>query len=215
MKLIHALAAVAAIALSTGTAKAADLAKPAPAPVVDDAPAPRNPWTGLYIEGGLGMTANTMEISAEGDSLTFGDTAWAGHVGIGADMMFAQHWVAGVFGRAHMDDIAFKEGGTKIADTKLTYSVGARLGYVPRNDWMVYALAGYRFASLDTVGAPDIDTNAWLVGAGIEAMITDRWFIGIEGVAALGQSDTLADEDVSVKFKATDYTGTIRTGFKF
>ena len=55
---------------------------------------------------------------------------------------------------------------------------------------MIDGLCPYRFASLDTGGAPDIDANAWLVGGGIEAMLTDNWFIGVEGIAALGEPTT-------------------------
>lgn len=213
MRLRYAIAAVAAVAIFHSSAKAADLAGVVPAVTVPDevakGPTKADVWSGLYVDGGLGLTSSNLE--AGGGLLTLGDTAWTGHLGIGADVMFSPHLVAGVWGRVHMDDVKFAAFGTKLADSKLYYSVGARLGFVPRSDWMVYVLGGYRFASLDTVGAPDVDVNAWLVGGGIEAMLTDNWFIGVEGQAALGQSDTLG----GIKLQATDYSGTVRVGFKF
>lgn len=210
MKLRTAAVAIAAFVLWHAPAKAADLAMPSVSVPEEIAKGPTKAdvWTGVYVEGGLGVTSSNVEA---GGLLTLGDNAWSGHLGLGADWMFSKHLVAGLWGRVHMDDVSFSIANTKLADTKLHYSVGGRLGFVPRDDWMVYALLGYRFASLDTVGAPDIDTNAWLVGGGIEAMLTDHWFIGLEAQAALGQSDTLG----GVKIEATDYSGTARLGFKF
>ena len=219
MTLKTALAAAAAFILITGAAKAADLNAIIPQATVHEAveqgPTKGDVWTGIYIDAGLGMTSNNIDASMAGTSITIGDTAWAGHIGIGADWMFTKHFVAGVFARAHMDDVAFKALSTKLADTDITYSIGARLGFVPRNDWMVYVLGGYRFASLDTVGAPDIDANAWLVGGGIEAMLTDNWFIGVEGIAALGETDNNAAGVTGLSVEATDYSGTVRVGYRF
>lgn len=210
MKLKHAAVAIAAFVLWAAPAKAEGISIP-PAAVPEDiakGPTKADVWTGFYVEGGLGLMSSNIDAQV----ITLGDTSYTGHLGIGADWMFSPHWVAGVWGRVHINDLSFSAFGTKLADTSVYYSIGGRLGFVPRDDWMLYGLVGYRFSSLDTIaGVPDIDTNAWLVGGGLEVMLTDNWFLGVEGVAALGQSETLGP----VKIDATDYSGTVRLGFKF
>lgn len=174
-------------------------------------------WTGLYVEGGLGLTSSNVDVgmAGVGNLLTLGDTAWSGHLGIGYDYLVSPHVFVGAWARVHMDDLSYSVIGTKLADSQVYYSVGGRVGWVPRSDWALYVLAGYQFANLDTVGAPDIDSNAWLVGGGIEGMLTDHWFIGLEAVAALGESDNTAAGIKGISTEVTDYTGKVRLGFKF
>ena len=46
-------------------------------------------------------------------------------------------------------------------------------------------------------------------------MLTDNWFIGVEGIAALGETDNNAAGVTGLKVEATDYSGTVRVGYRF
>ncbi len=173
-------------------------------------------WTGLSIEAGFGMTASAVDIGAPGVGtlLTLGDTAWAGHLGIGYDHMISRHLVVGVLARAEINELAYSVAGTKLGDTDIEYTVGARVGWVPRSDWMIYALAGYRFGKLDlAAGFGDTSKNGWVLGGGVEAMMTDNVFVGLEYAAALGDSERVANTPVSLE--ATEHTGKVRLGYRF
>lgn len=182
-----------------------------PTTIAAEAPSKKALWTGAYIEGGFGMTASNVEIAG---MVTLGDTAWAGHVGIGYDHMISPHIVVGILGRAEINEIKHEIGGLTLADTQVEYLVGGRVGWVPRSDWMLYVLAGYRFSELDlnnNIGG-DVSSNAWVVGGGIEAMVTDHVFIGLEYTAALGESENVGGV---VSVETTDHAGKARLGFKF
>ena len=209
-----------AITVCSSNAGAADLLRPskaaAPAAVEDVAPA-KSIWTGLYIEGGLGITSSTVD--AGPTLLSIGDSAISGHVGIGYDHMLMPHIVVGLLARAEMSDLSYSAFSEKIAKRDLEYMVGGRIGFVPRSDWMIYGLAGYRFANLDIVDQPNANQNGWVLGAGLEAMLTDHMFIGLEYTANLTGKDTV---DVGtqkapdlIDFGVTDHTGKARVGWKF
>lgn len=211
-----------AITVCSSNAGAADLLRPskaaAPAAVEDVAPA-KSIWTGLYIEGGLGMTSSGMEISSGGKAFSYNDTSWVGHIGVGYDHMILPHIVVGVLARAQIDNLDYKIGSTPLADRDIEYMVGGRLGFVPRQDWMIYGLAGYRFANLDIVKAPNANENGWVLGAGIEAMLTDHVFVGLEYTANLTGKDTVnfgaPATPILIDVGVTDHTGKARVGWKF
>lgn len=224
MKISRWAAIAVAITVCSSNAGAADLLRPskaaAPAAVEDVAPA-KSIWTGLYIEGGLGITSSTVDAGPIGGPtlLSIGDSAISGHVGIGYDHMLMPHIVVGVLARAQIDNLDYKAIDTSMADRDIEYMVGGRLGFVPRSDWMIYGLAGYRFANLDFVDQPNANQNGWVLGAGLEAMLTDHMFIGLEYTANLTGKDTV---DVGtqkapdlIDIGVTDHTGKARVGWKF
>jgi outer membrane immunogenic protein len=156
--------AVTAVAALTGSASAADMARPytkAPAPVA----AVYN-WTGFYIFGGVGgglwsADSNVQStgvvgpfgaFGAAGTALTrdqrLGGSGWFGTVGAGYDWQFNGRWVAGIFGDGQFGDIRGSlsdplfgtEGREKL---RTSYAAGVRLGYLVAPNVLSYVNAGY------------------------------------------------------------------------
>lgn len=203
------LSIAGALMLAITPAAAADLFEPSDIQDGKGKVTKAQVWSGPYIELGVGMTASQAEVA---NFVTLGDDAYAAHVGLGYDFMVTPAVVLGVWGRAEFNNIKFSVAGSPSADTNVEWSIGGRAGWVPRQDYMVYALAGYRFADLDLpLGMPDVTRNAWLLGAGIEVMATDNIFLGLEYVAALGKSDSVGPVSVDT----TDHAGKVRLGYKF
>src|SRR5262249_39610005 len=107
-KLLIALTAAAAM---SGSAFAADMARPytnAPAAV-----APAYYWDGFYIFGGGGggiwdAKSNLVALPGAGAfsrDQKFGGDGWFGTVGLGYDWQFTPNWVAGVFADGQFGEI--------------------------------------------------------------------------------------------------------------
>jgi outer membrane immunogenic protein len=193
-KLLIALTAAAAM---SGSAFAADMARPytkAPAPV-----APIYNWTGFYIFGGGGggiwdadsNMVTSAPILPTNLALTrdqrLGGQGWFGTVGIGYDWQFAGRWVAGVFGdgqfgsiNGSLSDPGFTtEGREKL---RTSYAAGVRLGYLVAPNVLSYVNGGYSGSewsgttqvALIQTAFPNVSTtgsfrrNGWFVGGGVE-----------------------------------------------
>jgi len=169
-------------------------------------------WTGLYVGAGAGLKSQELDA---GGFVTLGETSWAGDIRVGYDYMFAPHWVFGVFGQIGMDNIDYKLGGTKFADTDIAYQLGGRLGFVPRSDYMIYGLVAYEWSKVDFIGGiADVGGSSWVLGAGLEVALTDHLFLGAEGTVNLGSDDTI-NVFGPVNVEASDYTGKLRLSYKF
>jgi len=157
--------ALTALAAFTGSASAADMARPytkAPVPVA----AVYN-WTGFYIFGGAGgglWAADSNVVStgvvgplgslgAAGTALTrdqrLGGSGWFGTVGAGYDWQFSR-WVAGVFAdgqfgeiRGSLSDTFLDFGPEGREKLRTSYAAGARLGYLVAPNVLSYVNAGY------------------------------------------------------------------------
>jgi len=190
-KLLLALTALVAM---SGSALAADMARPytkAPAPI-----APVYNWTGFYIFGGGGggiWDAKSNVQSAPGIVPAFasrdqkvGGDGWFGTVGIGYDWQFNGRWVAGVFAdgqfgeiKGSLTDTNFSfEGQEKL---RTSYAAGARLGYLVAPNVLSYVNGGYSgsewsgttmtslFAGVPgAITTPSFHRNGWFVGGGVE-----------------------------------------------
>jgi outer membrane immunogenic protein len=190
-KLLLALTALVAM---SGSALAADMARPytkAPAPV-----APVYNWTGFYIFGGGGGgiwdAKSNLVVLPGGAGGTrdqkFGGDGWFGTVGLGYDWQFNGRWVAGVFADGQFGEIKGSisdplnavEGQEKL---RTSYAAGVRLGYLVAPNVLSYVNGGYSGsqwsgATLTTVfpvggvvGAsttPSFHRNGWFVGGGVE-----------------------------------------------
>lgn len=207
---------IAALALASMTtaAVAADLGGSAAYAGGGDAPASKNPWGGIYIEGGAGITASTLDLSEGGDGFSLGDNSYAGHIGVGWDfVMPSSPIVVGILARYEISDVGFTAFGETLADAKSSWMAGARVGYAP-GPWMIYALAGYRWAKLDPhpeLDIADINTSSIVLGGGIEVLLGSGVFAGLEYTAALEAGETVE----GVKIDATDHAGKARVGYKF
>jgi len=190
-------------------------------------------WTGLYIEGGVGATSGNAEIVVPGlGSATFGDTAWSAHLGVGYDHIVAPHLLIGMLARVEWSGISYDVTDSTLG-TPLSVSlaendnpewmVGGRVGFIPRSDWMVYGLVGYKFADLDIQldnvlyydGVQNPSRNGWVLGVGLEAMATECMFVGLEYTAHLGDGDSTNFFGYPFTADTTDHSGKIRAGFKF
>jgi len=172
------LALISSLAL-TGTAAAADLARPAPAPYYK-APvvAPLYNWTGFYIgiNGGGGFGRSTWD--STGSFNTSG-----GLVGgtVGYNYQFGQG-VVGLEGDIDWADINGTTNtacplGCQTSDSWLS-TVRGRLGYAA-DRFMPFITGGAAFGNIKAstpgfIGATN--TNAgWTIGAGLEFGIAGNW----------------------------------------
>jgi outer membrane immunogenic protein len=221
-KLLIALTAAAAM---SGSAFAADMARPytkAPAPI-----APAYNWTGFYIFGGGGggiWDAKSNLVTVPGGAALTRDTksggdGWFGTVGIGYDWQFNGRWVAGLFADGQFGEIkgslndpfAF-EGQEKL---RTSYAAGARLGYLVAPNVLSYVNGGYSgsewsASTLTSVfpGVPGVITtpsfhrNGWFVGGGVEnnldlfGISAPGWFMKTEYRTAFYDRVTLPETGV-------------------
>lgn len=197
------LAGIAAAALLSAPALAADL--PAKAPVYKAAPAPLFNWSGFYVGGhagggwadpewtrlsgsfvgidSLGLSAIPQRQQADGflGGAQFGVNAQAGSWVYGLEASYSAGSVKGS-NNGPLDDVYT----TKFNDVVL--AVG-RLGYA----WdrlLVYGKGGYAGASVkitQTDPTPGDDSgsarkwhNGWTLGAGVEYALANNWILGVE-----------------------------------
>jgi opacity protein-like surface antigen len=219
-KLFSRLALAAACGAVLGLVSAAHAADKYVPPLVSDvsdAAAGKSKWTGLSVEAGLGVTSSSVDVGIVGfgSLLDSSSTDWAGHIGIGYDVLITPHIFVGVLARAQMTGADYTVLKTKVGDRDIEYMIGGRIGFVPKvdGDWAVYGLVGYQFASIDINGAPDADQNSWVLGAGLEGMFNDHWYLGVEATSNLANGGTVAGTPINLE--ATDYTGKIRLGYRF
>lgn len=198
------IAAVAAAALSSGSASAADIAArpytkaPALAQVYN--------WTGFYIGGHVGYASSDIDY-------TFLAPSWygpaAGNFGYSMDGAVAGGhigynwqtgaWVFGLEGSASWTDV--KQGDVVSPFFPLTDRFSSRLEWMatvtPRlgyafNNWLFYAKGGVAFASIKariqdnvTLGGDfnerTTTQTGWTIGGGLEYAFAPNWILGVEG----------------------------------
>jgi outer membrane immunogenic protein len=214
------LLALVSLAALTGTAAAADLPRPAPAPYYKAPVAvPVYNWTGFYIgiNGGAGFGRSTWDT-------TGGFNTSGGLVG----GTLGYNWQAGqaVFGLEGDIDWANINGttnnacpfGCKTTDSWLS-TVRGRLGYAA-DRFMPYITGGAAFgnikASTPGFAGGNSDRAGWTIGAGLEFAIAGNWTAKAEylyvdlGRFNCGLSCSLFTTD-NVSFK----TNLIRAGVNY
>jgi outer membrane immunogenic protein len=201
------LATLAAVALASGSAFAADL----PARPVYKAPAAMAPaynWTGCYLGGGGGYGMNNVDgtqLNAAGAFNNFegttGGRGWLGQVQGGCDYQFALgslgNWVVGAFADydwmdIHHDHIGFGNAGVGNLKENSAWSAGGRIGYLVSPTFLVYGSGGYTQTHFDQVnynsigGGGSINESlaaatyhGWFLGSGFEYAFT---FLPIQGL---------------------------------
>ena len=235
-KLLLALTAVAAM---SGSAFAADMARPytkAPAPM-----APVYNWTGFYIFGGGGggvWNANDFAQSNAGlvaltTNQQVGGDGWFGTVGLGYDWQFNTSWVAGIFAdgqfgslRGTAQDLNLNIAGTiKQQDA---WAAGVRLGYLVAPNVFSYVNGGYsgsHWSGTTLLGTATglasglhtngFNTNGWFVGGGVEnnlnifGISAPGWFMKTEYRTAFYNKS-----DIAVRFDGTNALSTDSVTFK-
>ncbi len=206
-KLVFALTVLAAF---TGSAMAADMARPY---VKTPAPMPVAPsWTGFYIFGGGGgglwagdqHTQTTVGAIPLAIDQRDGGSGWFGTVGAGYDWQVNQSWVVGILADGQFgslrgtirDTFAALTGFEKIQDQ---WAAGARVGYLVAPNVLSYVNGGYsgaHFSGTNMIttagGVPagihtnSFNQNGFFVGGGVEnnlnifGITSPGWFMKTE-----------------------------------
>jgi outer membrane immunogenic protein len=192
--------ALAAMAVFTGSALAADMAprtySKAPAPI---AVAPS--WTGFWVSGGFGYAISDNQNSVRGPVAPFpifdfghdnGGKGWLGKVGAGADYQFAGpfgSWVVGLFGDYSFSNISgnssFNCPGGCLGPTGYigslnndwSWAFGGRLGYVALPGLLTYVNGGYTQGHFKGINYFDASTLG-ATGLVQASHTRDGWFLG-------------------------------------
>jgi outer membrane immunogenic protein len=190
------IATVAAVAMASGAAHAADMSMPMKAPI---APAPVWSWTGFYFGGGFGYGVTDLAstpLTAAGPvvgTIDNGAKGWTGQVKAGFDYQFGAtpfgNIVAGVF--ADWDPSSMKGNfSTGIANAvtspidgqekiNSSWAVGGRIGYLVAPTVLSYFNGGYTSDRLGGIAATSFGIPA-APGSTITTTSTNQggWFTG-------------------------------------
>jgi outer membrane immunogenic protein len=193
------LASLAGLALTSGSALAADLYRPAPAYKAPPLPAAVYSWTGCYINGGVGYGMWNQDSYTESypglvrstNTTTFGGRGWLGRVGAGCDYQIASSFVVGVLGDydfmnihgQYMDPASGYIGNEKESGA---WAVGGRVGYLVTPSLLTYFDGGYTQARFDQIDFGSLFVGGAAPGLDIAANTYHGWFIGGGTEYALG-----------------------------
>ena len=189
-------ASLAALGMTVGAASAADLGRPAPAPVYAKAPpiGPSLSWTGCYLGGNSGGAwVHNSDFDAT-DGVDFGSDTTSGFVGggqVGCDYQGGA-WVLGVQGSYDWADLKGSHDipgtaglATVSNDDKYLATATARVGYTLQPSLLLYAKGGAAWTSNDiTIAIPLLGLSSgavtdnrvgWTAGAGVEYMFAPNW----------------------------------------
>jgi outer membrane immunogenic protein len=176
------LSGVAALALSTTAALAADLPLPPEA-------APVFTWTGFYVgvQGGWGWGESEVNIGNPDDN-EFDIDGWLVGGFVGYNYQLASPVVIGVEGDLEGTGIEGNEVDPALGfvdtEVRLQGSIRSRIGYA-FDRLLPYLTSGFAYAKPDAdsaaAGEADDDIEwGWTVGAGLEFAATDRLFVRAE-----------------------------------
>jgi opacity protein-like surface antigen len=148
----------------------------------------------------------------EGEFLSLGDSGFGAHLGLGYDKMISPNVLVGALARVEFSDLSFGVAGSNLGETGIAYLIGARAGWVPREDALIYVLLGYKWSDFDLAqGLGSIDPAGWVVGGGLELMLTDHVFLGAEYATTLLDNETVD----GVSIEPTDHAARLRLGYKW
>jgi len=188
-----ALAAVTVFGFCS-VGSAADL--PAKVPVYKAPMAVATPWTGFYVNGGVGygiwaadQTSLNLAFGCSASSICEtqyqGGKSWLGTIGAGYDYQFTDRIVAGLFGDASVSSLkgtiqenAFKAGFLS-GDIKQTssWAVGVRGGWLVTPKTLSYYNAGYASAQFSSTNLVNV-TSGVANGQTTPAFTASGWFLG-------------------------------------
>ena len=175
------------------------------APATDDSP-PSRPiathWTGFYggVAGGGGVAVNNVSTAFGGasTSITGAGQSLLGSVFAGADYQFAPQALVGLMGdftwAGLQSTASLSASGANAsisAQANRTWSVMARVGYLPTPATLLYAAGGYAGQNITSTAAAfvggtsafasqDNTFHGWTVGPGVETVVTGGWTTRLE-----------------------------------
>ena len=239
----HKLACVIAAVSFTAVQSASAADMPAKAPAYKAPLATATPWTGFYVNGGVGYgmwTADsTVSIPGVGclycETQVLGGRGWLATIGAGYDYQFAPRIVAGIFGEASASSLKGTILDRDVAgagDIKQTssWAGGGRVGWLVTPQTLSYVNAGYtaaRFSSANLAftstgtptgfSTPGFTAKGWFLGGGVETSLAPNWFWRTEYRYAYYRNTTLAESPAAfnIDFKPTVQTVTSQIVYKF
>jgi outer membrane immunogenic protein len=213
------LASLAGLALTTGSALAADLGQPyykAPPPPA----APVVSWTGCYIDGGVGygfLRSNHFEETSPGNvaltqTTSTGGEGWLGRVGGGCDYQFAAPFVVGAFADYDFADVhgtGLGSAGRFIGDFKnsASWHAGARIGYLITPSLLTYVSGGYTEARFDAINLSTNTVPSVASPFSLGSHTYQGWFIGTGYEYALNSIIPISGLFWRTEYRFADYQG--------
>jgi outer membrane immunogenic protein len=186
-------ASLLAIAAGAGAAAAADVPNYTPPPAAAYSPAPAWSWTGPYagLTGGYAWGAGSDNLASSG---------WVGGGFVGYNLQTNQNLVVGLEG----DVTATSKSGNGWNGT-----FRGRIGYA-WDRFMLYGTGGVAVGGLSDTTTPASATKVgWVVGAGLEAAITDH----VTGRVEFRHTDLGAFPSGGSSYTSNDIL--VGVGFKF
>jgi len=190
-------------------------------------------WTGLYLGAAGGGIASTNYLGASlpglGGSIGAGSQGFLGSVFGGFDYQIAPQAVVGILG-----DVSFSNpqsitalsagavGASVSASSNTSWSVLARVGYLPTQSTLLYAAAGYTGEQVTTtanafvgganatISESDV-VNGWTVGPGIETALGSGWSTKLEYRYSQYETKSLFGGGATIQ----PSTQTIRAGLSY
>lgn len=221
------LGAVSMVAIAT-SARAADPA------VVVDVPAGYN-WSGLYVGAGIGLGTSVHGVGIDDapiiiEDLYFngiGGDGFFGEISIGYDYLVSPRFLIGGFADAHLGNIGPEldlGGGSIELTNQYGFDAGARVGYLFNPTTLGYVLGGYAWQrfKLDGDGGIDFeeDRDGFVVGAGMETVLTGAWTLRTEYRYSYYGDDTVfsfdnGDDFTSIYVEPSTHTFHLGVNYKF
>jgi outer membrane immunogenic protein len=164
-------------------------------------------WNGLYVDAGAGVgvwTGDTTTIVPGAGVCSLCAEQWQGGlgalgtIGVGFDHQVASQLVLGAFADGEITGLrgTLQDGGPYYEGTENmsgATAVGARLGWLARNDTMLYAELAWAHGWFDrtsmrtsftgagtTNSTPAFERDGFMVGGGIETAVAPNWFLRAE-----------------------------------
>jgi outer membrane immunogenic protein len=182
------MASVATVALTAGTAFAADMGMPLKAPTQ---PPPTVSWTGCYVDGGVGYgmwkqdsySESTVGLVPLSNTTSFGGDGWLGRLGGGCDYQISSSFVVGAF--ADYDFMSVKgqymdplSGFIGQENESRSWAAGGRIGYLVTPSLLTYFDGGYTQTHFDQINFGTLTPPAVPTGVDIPAQTYNGWFLG-------------------------------------
>ena len=162
----------------------------------------RYDWTGVYVGGNLGASANSVSwsyfnLANPTQTLTRDFTAFSYCVQADAQIQMGQFVLGAELGYSGSKDSgkgpdapAFAANFDTTARVQSVLTIGPRLGWA-FNNWLFYGTAGYARANVNTeyYSRANPDSNfdrrtasldGWFAGGGVEWAMTKNWILGLE-----------------------------------
>lgn len=223
------LGAVSLVAIATA-ARAAD-----PVVVVEEPVVSGYNWSGLYVGAGVGVGTSVHGIGVDDfpiliEDLYFnglGGEGFFGELTIGYDYMVSPRFLLGAFADVHYGNIGpeLQLGGGSIELTnQYGFDAGARVGYLFNPTTLGYVLGGYAWQRFKLEGDGGIDfeedRDGFVVGAGMETVLTGAWTLKTEYRYSYYGDDTvltipLGDSEPSIFVEPSTHTFHLGVNYKF